>query len=142
MSDTLDDRFIAIALHASVLLPELEARGKRGKALSKAVYRRVFDGLDAGLRETGVGDASIARKVRKFGERFFGLGRAIQEAIGMDDPETAVESVLIRNQIGTEASRRTLARYIIAVAQDLSARSHDELLSGHSGLADAGKRTD
>jgi cytochrome b pre-mRNA-processing protein 3 len=140
--DSFSGRFNAIALHGGLLLPELERRGGRGPVLSRAVYTRIFDGLDAGLRETGVGDASIARKVRKFGESFFGLGNAIRDALAASDSRTGIAAVLERNEVAAADEADKLADYVIDFAQHLSSLSDETLFDGDAGLVFMGKRAD
>ncbi|MEL6663207.1 MAG: ubiquinol-cytochrome C chaperone family protein, partial [Pseudomonadota bacterium] len=77
-------------------------------------------------REEGVGDASIARKVRKLGERYFGLARAMDGAL---EGEEALEAVLSRNGLGQE-SVDGLADYARQADAALAQTSEAELLAG------------
>jgi cytochrome b pre-mRNA-processing protein 3 len=73
--DDMDHRVQMVGLHAAVLVWQLTRRPEKAlQRLPQLIHTRVFDGFDASLRETGVGDASIARKVRKLGEHYYGLG--------------------------------------------------------------------
>jgi cytochrome b pre-mRNA-processing protein 3 len=75
--DDMDHRVQMVGLHAAILVWQLTQRPESMlQRLPQQIHTRVFDGFDASLRETGVGDASIARKVRKMGEHYYGLGQA------------------------------------------------------------------
>lgn len=135
ISDTMDGRFHAVALHSAVLLPELERRKPEGPKLSQAIYKRIFDGFDAALREEGVGDASIARKIRKMGEEFFGLGQSIQEALASTDPPDSLASVLRRNNICSHSGEMLIAKHLQVLDQHLRTLADDTLLAGQSCMA-------
>lgn len=128
--DTLDGRFHAVAIHAALLLPELERRKPEGPKLSEIVYKKIFDGFDAALREEGVGDASIARKIRKMGEEFFGLGQSIQAALSSADRIEQIKDVLGRNEICAPQGQQALANYLDAAATTLGNADDQALLTG------------
>ncbi len=134
LADTLSGRFHAVTLFASLLLPRLARAGLEGERISDRLYRKIFDSFDAALRETGVGDASIARKVRAMGEQFFGIGRALQEALDRDDTDRALETLLLRNDIVEDGanSKRITAALILALGQ-LDRCSEEDLLTGNIG---------
>ncbi|MEL7231876.1 MAG: ubiquinol-cytochrome C chaperone family protein, partial [Pseudomonadota bacterium] len=77
VDDTLEGRFAMVSLVSTLVLRALRDVGPEGRELADGVYREVFSGFDYGLREEGVGDSSIARKIRKMGEEFFGLARSL-----------------------------------------------------------------
>ncbi|MGB3624475.1 MAG: ubiquinol-cytochrome C chaperone family protein [Henriciella sp.] len=137
--DTIEGRFHAVALHAALLLPELERRKPEGPKHSEAVYIMIFDGFDAALREKGVGDASIARRIRKMGETFFGLGQSIQAALKEADAPKALRDVLRRNAICEPSAQPLVASYLQTAHEKLGNLADDELLNGRSGLASVDK---
>ena len=77
--DTFDGRFEQVALHGSLVMIALRTR--KAKGVAEALLDEIFDGFDYAYRETGVGDSSISRKVRKLGERFYGLARGLEKAL-------------------------------------------------------------
>src|SRR5262245_16557473 len=62
--DTLDGRFDLIVLHASLYLKRMRTAGREGQDLAQAVFDSMFDNLDQSLREMGVGDVTLPRKIR------------------------------------------------------------------------------
>ena len=113
LTDSLEGRFHGIALYAALVFPVLEAGGAEGKAVSASLNTQIFDAFDAALRETGVGDASIARKIRKMGEEFFGIGLSVNEAARSNDQEGGLAEVLARNHISPVDRSRQLSRMLI-----------------------------
>ena len=80
VSDSVEGRFELIVLHLVLVLRRLGAKGaaasERGPSLGpgSAVGQRLFDvfcrDLDDNLREMGVGDLAVPRRMRQFGEAF------------------------------------------------------------------------
>lgn len=128
--DTLDGRTGALAIYAGLVTTRLSGISAKGQALSSRLTDRIFDDIDAGLRETGVGDASIARKVRTIGERFVGLGIAVNEAFLTSDPETSIQDILKRNELTGGTGTANAARDIVEARRILDAQSDESLLSG------------
>ena len=60
--DDMDHRVQMVGLHAAILVWQLTQRPESVlQRLPQLIHTRVFDGFDASLRETGVGDASRVR---------------------------------------------------------------------------------
>ena len=136
LPDTLEGRFHAVTLYAGLLFPKLEASGKQGKLISAKLNTRLFDSFDAALRETGVGDASIARKIRKMGEEFFGIGQALNSALGREAVSDSVAEVLVRNEIVGAEGASALATRLVQADKRLRAAGTDRLLAGDPGWED------
>lgn len=89
--DTFDGRFEQVALHGALVMIAL--RERKANSLSEALMKQIFDGFDYAYRETGVGDSSISRKVRKLGERFYGLARGLETALRSETDDALVAFV-------------------------------------------------
>ena len=57
------------------------ADGRRGADLSQALFDRFCDDMDANLREMGVGDVTVPKRMRAFGEAFYGRVAAYDLAL-------------------------------------------------------------
>jgi cytochrome b pre-mRNA-processing protein 3 len=131
--DDLDHRVQMVALHAAVLVWQLALRPEKAlRRLPQRIHTRVFDGFDASFRETGVGDASIARKVRKLGEHYYGLGAATAACLsGAEDQRQAeLTDLLRRNAVTAAGYEPDLAGYLVAVADALQAAPSEVFLAG------------
>lgn len=106
--DTFDGRFEQVALHGALVLRALRKAGETKQA--KALVDTIFSGFDHAYRETGVGDSSISRKVRKLGERFYGLARNLNEALEQEN-QHALTEFLERNNLAERAQQR-FANYL------------------------------
>ena len=93
--DTLDGRFDMIVLHAFLVMRRLRDGGPAGETLSQALFDEMFSDMDRSLREMGVGDMGIGRRVRAMGKAFLGRVKAYEE--GLEQGGTALEEALERN---------------------------------------------
>jgi cytochrome b pre-mRNA-processing protein 3 len=94
--DTLDGRFDMVGLHTALLIRRLRECPEPGPAIAQAVFDAMFSDMDVNLRESGVGDLSVGRKVRTMWEAFHGRCAAYQAALDAGDAE-ALTAALVRN---------------------------------------------
>ena len=110
--DTLDGRFDMVGLHVVLLIDRLTRLPPPGKTISQAVFDAMFADMDYTLREMGVGDMSVGRRVKAMWEALHGRATAYVAAIG--DP-AALEAALARNvwrgAPPPQGSAAALARY-------------------------------
>lgn len=125
--DDFDGRFEMVAVHGGLAMRRLKTMDRDGLIVSEKLGEVLFDRFDYAFREEGVGDSSIARKVRKLGEQYFGLVRAMDSAL--DGADASLEAVLARNAIGGDQSGR-LADYIARADMALAGTGDDAVLAG------------
>jgi cytochrome b pre-mRNA-processing protein 3 len=94
--DTLDGRFDLIGLHTFLLIQRLKREAEPGPALAQAVFDAMFSDMDINLRELGVSDMSIGRRVRAMWEAFHGRAHVYGAAMDAGD-NAALETALARN---------------------------------------------
>jgi Uncharacterized conserved protein len=123
--DTVTGRFDMISLHMALLFRRLRAESGPQKQFSQAVFDLFFKDMDRSLREMGVTDLGVPKKIQKMGNIFFGLLAALNAAMDSKDV-AAVEQVLSRNifEDSTGPHVRALADYLFAEDEVLSSRSH------------------
>lgn len=130
--DTVDGRFDMIALHAILVIGRLAKAGAPARGLSQRLFDAMFADMDRSLREMGVGDLSVGKKVRTMAEVFYGRAKAYGEVISRNDM-AALERALARNIFpdGFEAaSVSALAAYVSAAARLLAEHSDKEIVAG------------
>ncbi|MBL8587224.1 MAG: ubiquinol-cytochrome C chaperone [Methylobacteriaceae bacterium] len=117
--DTQDGRFEMLILHAGPVLRRLEALGRAGESaagdLGRDLADAIFRHLDHVLREQGVGDLAVPKRMKRLAEGFYGR-LAAYEAAGAD--EEALRRALARNALGDEtrsAAAAGLARHLLAL---------------------------
>ncbi|MDP2781682.1 ubiquinol-cytochrome C chaperone family protein [Devosia sp.] len=112
--DTVTGRFDMISLHMALLFRRLRSEAGGEKSFSQAVFDLFFKDMDRSLREMGVGDLGVPKRIQKMGNVFFGLLAALSEAMDRND-RAALESVLARNIFADAQGPqvRAMAEYLL-----------------------------
>jgi cytochrome b pre-mRNA-processing protein 3 len=98
--DTLDGRFDMIILHAYLASRRLKAIGtSAAQELNQALFDLMFADMDSSLREIGVGDLSVGKKVKAMAQAFYGRVDAYDAGLAVG--EEALAEALRRNLYGT-----------------------------------------
>jgi cytochrome b pre-mRNA-processing protein 3 len=74
----------------------LTAGGGAAAKVSQALFNLMFEDMDVSLREMGVGDLTVPKRIKEMGEAFYGRARAYDAALAQDDV-AALEDALGRN---------------------------------------------
>ena len=139
--DTVEGRFDLIVLHLVLLLNRLGRRAENARGFGQALLgqallgQELFDAfcrdLDANLREMGVGDLAVPKRMQAFAEAFYGRQAAYLAALDAAD-EQVFEKALARNifPAGNDAGAAQLARYARAAATRLDAQADSALIRG------------
>jgi cytochrome b pre-mRNA-processing protein 3 len=80
--DTVNGRFDLLVLHLWMVLGRLKSL-PGGTELSQALFDRFCDDMDANLREMGVGDLTVPKRMQAFGEAFYGRVAAYDQALSL-----------------------------------------------------------
>ncbi len=125
--DTLEGRFELLALNAGLAQRRLHAAGDCAR-LAQAFTDQLFSHLDAGLREAGVGDLSVPKRMRAMAGAFYGRVAAYADALNSRDRQ-ALAAALGRNLLGDEAAPHAgaLAEHALALAERQAALAVETL---------------
>ncbi len=128
--DTLDGRFDALSLHAWLMIDRLRLE-RDGEELAQAFFDAMFSHLDQTLRQIGVQDLGVGRRIKIMAEGLHGRALAYREALGGDGKMTLVEA-LRRNAYGGRPPARDemvplLETHIRQLAVELSKIPREEL---------------
>lgn len=131
--DHLDSRFDMLCLHMSLLMGRLRMLPENvHKPLNQELFDRFFADMDFTLREIGVGDLGVGKRVRKMSEAFMGRLTVYSEALEQNDT-SALALALARNVRRAEGCTdidRHMANYVIACRDRLSEVSDEKLQIG------------
>jgi cytochrome b pre-mRNA-processing protein 3 len=109
--DTVSGRFDMVLLHLWMVLRRLrDVPG--GDEPAQALFDRFCGDMDDNLREMGVGDLTVPKRMRKFGEAFYGRSGAYDAAIEAGEAQLA--AALDRNIFNeaNAAGAERLAAYV------------------------------
>ena len=128
--DTPTGRFNMITLHITLLLHRLRDE-PAARTFTQALVDLFFQDMDHSHRELGVTDLGVPNKVRRLGDYFYGLMRAVSDALDAGTAET-LEPVLVKNIYGGVAGEGApaLAAYLLAERQRLAGTATATLIAG------------
>lgn len=127
--DTVLGRFEIYTVHVALLLRRLKGEGGQASETAQALFDAYLNGLDVALREIGVGDLSVGKKMKKLGRAFYGRVKAYDDGLSAGD-SGAVAALVSRTVFEGRGDARPMAQYITSQAQGLSAQPLDALLAG------------
>jgi cytochrome b pre-mRNA-processing protein 3 len=131
--DTVEGRFELYSLQVFLLLDRLRRQGAQAADTAQTLFDTYVSALDDALREMGVGDIVIGKKMRKLGEAFYGRVKSYETAFAAMPDDANLKALLLRtvyDQGGGEAAPR-LAQHIVAQREFLAGQGLDRLLDGH-----------
>jgi cytochrome b pre-mRNA-processing protein 3 len=97
--DTLDGRFEMILLHMFVQLHKMKQAGEQTTEAQRLLIEAFFEDMDRSVRELGVGDTGVSRRVKAMANAFYGRIHAYET--GAAEGDAALERALRVNVYGT-----------------------------------------
>jgi cytochrome b pre-mRNA-processing protein 3 len=136
VADTLDGRFDLVGLHVALLIRRLRDQ----PALAQAVFDAMFSDMDSTLREMGVADIGVGRRIKAMMEALHGRAEAYDAALAADDRAELATSLarnVWRNAPPGGSEPQALADWAVAQDASLAAQPTEALLQGQVGFAPA-----
>ena len=133
VADTLAGRFDMIVLHAVLLLRRFAQKPDQTKELSQALFDYMFDDFDLNLRETGIGDTGIGKRIKKMGTGFYGRAAVYNEGLDTENQQMLKDALarnLYRETEPSEENLACMASYMQREAANLDALDLDQLMKG------------
>jgi cytochrome b pre-mRNA-processing protein 3 len=128
--DTTEGRFELLTLHVILLIEALRGLGTAARPSSQALFDAYVSDLDGALREMGVGDLTVGKRMRALGRAFYGRAAAYREALAALPENGPLEVVIGRTVMGDVASANStaLAAYVARCHEALTAPDAENLL--------------
>jgi cytochrome b pre-mRNA-processing protein 3 len=129
--DTIEGRFDMVVLHVHLLFRRLAAESEAVRAVGQGVFDRFIADMDASLREIGVGDLSVPKRMRSMGEAYYGRAAVYDEALAQLGDEQLV-GALQRNIFGDNhgVGAVRLTHYVRSAVSSLTAQSAETIGEG------------
>lgn len=131
--DTLEGRFDMVLLHVYLVWRRLANEEGAPREAAQQMFDLFVQDMDESMRELGVGDLSVPKKVRAMGEAFYGRSGSYDRALA-DPEDEKLAAALARNVFGGsesltgEAAR--LAHYVRAADRGLAAQPAQAIALG------------
>ena len=121
--DTANGRYDVIMLHAYFVMRRLKEIGAEAGDLSQALFDYMFADMDKNLREMGVGDLSVGKKVKAMATAYYGRIKAYDE--GLDQTNDTLLEALRRNLYAeAEPTQEQLASMSAYLKEQVKASSY------------------
>lgn len=157
--DTMSGRFDMLIAHAILVFRRLKRiegeRGAEAAARSQGFSDLMFKDLDRALRDIGLSDRKVPKRLKMLATAYLGRGQAFGEALDADDLP-ALASAIERNAggivfagdgieleedaeegtTGADLNARAIAEYLQLADAALTAQPDDSVLSGNLAWPD------
>jgi cytochrome b pre-mRNA-processing protein 3 len=137
--DTVEGRFELMVLHVVLVLRRLHALPPPADDLARDLVDATFAQFDSALRELGVSDIGVPKRMKDLAGAFYGRAKAYEAAFG--EGRAALESALLRNVYAgspeREGAARRLATYVEAAGTALEGASFDDFTAGRLPFPEA-----
>lgn len=97
--DEFETRFELLVLHMFLVLGRLEGQGEEARVLARELVEAMVADLDRALREMGVGDVGVVKRMKHFMEAFYGRAKVYRTALASEDEKELLRA-LDRNLYG------------------------------------------
>lgn len=137
--DTMEGRFELIVLHMHLVLERLRREGAAGQALSRALIEAFVADMDGNMREIGIADLGVPRRVKRAAAALFERARDYAAAHHAPDALPAALAEHIYAQDGASPNLTLhLARYVRDAIGRLDQQPSQVLLEGRPAFPDVG----
>ena len=119
VADTFEGRFDVLALLTLLVVRQLAQMPAPGPDMAQDLTDKMFAELDAAMREMGVGDLAVPKRIKKLAAGFLGRRKAYESALAAGGPDE-LRAALARNVYGVDADQAApevarLARYVTSL---------------------------
>ena len=138
VADTVWGRFEMMALHVFLFEHRAKSGGEALRAMAQELVDAYFHELDSTLRELGIGDASVPKRMKKLGRMVYGRWQAYGAALDAGDRDAMAEA-LRRNvyaEGGDPEGAAELAAYVDRSFAHLGTIDDAALLRGRIAFPD------
>lgn len=129
--DTREGRFELYSLHVVLLMRRLKGQGAQADETSQGLVEAYIGSLDIALRELGTGDLSMAKKMKKLGQAFYGRLKAQEDAFAALPDAGPLSDLIARTVLAeSDSAPEPFVQYVIAADERLASTPLDQILGG------------
>lgn len=134
VADTIDGRFDMIVLHVFLVTKRLNDI-ENSAELSQNLIDTLMEDMDSAIREFGVGDSGVSKRLKKMAYAFNGRMTAYGDA---GDDADALQEVIARNiyRDDNAVNAKQLTDYTLTSKQMLCDQSNETVVAGDLNFAE------
>lgn len=133
--DTFDGRFEMLVIHLFILHARLKDEELPARKISQLVFDNFISDMDSALREAGVGDQTLPKRLAKMTQVFYGRTGAFEVALEARKPLKELSIVVARNLFpegDTKGKSPAIAAYMLEQVRKMADMSVEEITHGHA----------
>jgi cytochrome b pre-mRNA-processing protein 3 len=131
VADTREGRFELYSHHIILLLDRLKGQGPVTEEIAQELVDRFTRGLDDAFRELGVGDLSVAKRIKKLAGAFYGRARSVEQAFAALPDRRTLQALLARTMFeDDDAKAAGMTDYLLNARETLAAQPVEALVAG------------
>jgi cytochrome b pre-mRNA-processing protein 3 len=134
--DTVMGRFEMLSAVMILFFRRTRASATSGQEIAQEIVDAFFEDIDYSIRELGIGDNSVPKRMKKLAGMFYGRLESYSHAMDAAD-STALANALSRNihpKLVDDLDMSGLADWMFAAEAHLSAQSEDVIATGSATL--------
>lgn len=138
--DTPLGRYEMVSLHVFLFLHRLQPEGQSAREVAQEVTDEFFRDVEHSLRELGIGDMGVPKRMKKLARMFYGRAGSYGTAIDAGDAGE-LAAALKRNIMPAAPewpSAAALADYVLAANRKLAGTPTSDILAGGVDFPEAG----
>ena len=132
--DTVLGRFEMLSIFMMLYIRATKNKGEAVEGLAQDIVDAFFEDIDHSIRELGIGDAGVPKRMKKLAGMFYGRADSYGKAIENNDIE-ALKTALVRNifpeNIENAPDMSELGRYLIATDNALENFDIEQMVQGN-----------
>ncbi len=131
VADTLDGRFDMLLLHLSATIDRFRNPDRSVSETGQALFDLFVTDMDHNLRQMGIGDLSVPKKMKKIGQSFYGRFGAYTRAEDRHALAAAIGRNVFPDDFGSvRPAALALATYYMGLADALARQDEAALTAG------------
>ncbi|MEE8392923.1 MAG: ubiquinol-cytochrome C chaperone family protein [Rhodospirillales bacterium] len=133
VDDTFDGRFDMMVIHAFLVLRRLKLDHGETAGLAQEVFDLMFVDMDQVLREMGVGDIGLGKRIKAMAEAFYGRIAVYESGLDSENDELlngALRRNLFRGMRPRDEDVSRMADYMRLQVEALEAQQTRTILTG------------
>lgn len=131
--DTVEGRLEMIFLHSVLVFHRARREDESGNELAQKVFDVFVADMDRSLREMGIGDLGVPKRMKRIGQSFYGRADAYGGPISTADRQglaAALQRNLFPEADEDPAAFVRLAGYVLAAADALGEQTFERISAG------------
>ncbi len=128
--DSTDGRMEILCMHLSTIMFALRAHGDTGAKLTQAIYDVMIQDFDVALREEGLSDTGVSRRIKPLATMFFTRAKSYADAFEATEDTQGLVKAIIEEYVCNPGKPDGFADYTVNFLNNLQAQSLGAIAQG------------